>query len=359
MLKSTFSGIRIAAIACAVPTKTISSEVTYKKFGKEFTEKTEKTIGIKSIRKSVKKQIASDLGYVAAERIIEQKNIDRSTIGVIVYVTQSPDYNIPATSCVLHKRLGLPIDCAAVDVNNGCPGFVYGVQIICSMLNSLSCERALLIVGDSVDKKDTEKFIPVPFGDGTGAALFEKCSDAPTIEVSLRTDGSRYLSLITPFGGLRGLTYTEEELKVGYRRCNYALMNGIDVFNFSITDVPEHINQFVKEQGRTISDYDCVALHQPNLFMIKQIVKKIGAKDENVPISLDRFGNTNGGSIPLTLVDRYGNMRGGGISVLMSGFGVGLMWGIVSAEILIDDIFPMIFSDDYFEDPELDTKEYD
>ena len=363
MLKSTFDDIRITAVACATPEQEVSAEELYKEHGQELTDKIRKTVAVECVRRSIKKQISSDLGYVAANEILRKYNIDPATVGLLVYVTQSPDYRVPATSCILHKRLGLHYDCATVDINNGCAGFVYGAHVVCSMLASLNTSRALLIVGDASTKlfDDTwyKKRISVPFGDGTTASLFEKQGSAEPIEIALRTNGGGYHSLITYLGAYRGLTYSEDELKIGNRSCTHALMNGVDVFNFSITDVPKQINEFVKEQGKAISDYDCVVLHQPNLYMIKQITKKIGADPDKVLISLGKYGNTSGASIPLTLVDRYGPMSGGGINALMCGFGVGLMWGTMSAKIAIDDILPMIYSDDYYEDPELDLREYD
>ena len=364
MLVSVFNGIKIDAIACAVPANEVLAETIYREHGQELTDKIKKTVAVHSIRRSVRKQIASDLGYVAAKRIMDQKSIDPAGVGVLVFATQTPDYPHPPTSDILHKRLGLSFDCAAIDVNNGCAGFVYGAQVTCAMLQSFNCGYALLIVGDTSNPKNEnkefmDKRVSVPFGDGTAAILFKKDGGPHKIECSLNSNGNGYHSLIKFYGGYRGETYTESELALGNRNKGYPLMNGVEVFNFSITDVPKHINGFLEYQRKTVNDYDCVVLHQPNLFMIKQIAKKIGADIEKVPISLDRYGNTSGASIPLTLVDKYGGYAASRINALMCGFGVGLSWGTMSAEIDTDDILPMIYSDDYFEDPMLDLYEYD
>jgi len=365
MLVSTFNGISIDAIACAVPKQEETSEKIYKKHGQEYTEKIKKTIAVNTIRKSIKKQISSDLGFIAAQKILNYKNINPTDIGIMVYVTQTPDYQIPATSCILHKRLGLSIDCATIDVNNGCAGFVYGTHVICSMLNSINCNYALLINGDTsspkkIIKECLKKRISVPFGDGTTAVLFKKSNINDLIQITLRTNGNGYHSLILyGGGGYRVKTYTTKEKKVGYKNINYPLMNGIDVFNFTITDVPTQVNEFLSYQNMSISDYDCIVLHQPNLYMIKQIAKKINADMEKIPISLYKYGNTSGASIPLTLVDKYGDTNNGIVKTLMCGFGVGLYWGTMSVNINTSDILPMIYSDDYFIDPQIDNYVYD
>jgi len=363
MLISTFKNIEISAISCAVPEQEVSAAKVYKEHRQEYTEKIKKTIAVDSIRRSVKKQISSDLGYIAAKKIIEDNQIDPLSIGILVYVTQSPDYRLPATSCILHKRLGLSIDCATVDVNNGCAGFVYGAHIICSMLNTLNCKNALLIIGDTTSPKKRYKEyygnrVSVPFGDATASVLFSKKDTDGQIDISLRTNGNGYKSIIEYNGAYRSRTYTSSEMNVGYKKYRYCLINGIDVFNFSISDVPNHINEFIAFQNKTVSDYDCIVLHQPNLLMIKQIIKKIGADMDKVPISLSRYGNTSGASIPLTLVDRYGKNKCGIIKTLFCGFGVGLLWGTMSAKIDTRVIKPMIFSDKYYVDPDLDTYEY-
>jgi len=363
MLTSKFNGIRIAAIACAVPKKEVTAEFIYKRHGQTLTEKMKNTIGVNTVRQSIKKQISSDLGYVAAKKILHEKSINPKDIGILIFVTQSPDYSIPATSCILHKRLGLHDDCATVDINNGCAGFVYGTHVICSMLSCLNCEHALLINGDTATSKKTskdylKKRVSVPFGDGTTAVLFSKSKSSDIIDITLRTNGNGYSSLIN-YDGLRRLTYSSEELNIGHKNIRFPLMNGIEVFNFSITDVPMQIIEFINTQNKSINDYDCIILHQPNLYMIKQIVKKIGADIDKVPVSLYKYGNTSGASIPLTLVDKYGDINDGEVNSLMCGFGVGLYWGTMSASIKLIDILPMIYSDDYFIDPQLDYYQYD
>ena len=360
MLKSRFNGIRIAAISAAVPANRITVEDLYQKFGQEIVDKTVQMIGVRESRQSVKKQIASDLGFTAAREIFEKKKVDPASVGLLLVVTQTPDYHVPATAFVLHKRLGLSQNCAAFDINLGCSGFVYGMQTACALLQSMNCERALCIVGDTSSKlgSSENRASSLLFGDGTAAVLLEKDSEASPIEIAMRSDGSRYPAIIVPYGAFRSATYTEEELSIGNRAERFPLMSGTDVFAFSITDVVKLIREFLADRRESTQDYDCLALHQANLYMMKQIAKKLKASPDQLLVSIDRFGNTSGASIPLALVDRYGGQRMGGIQALMSGFGVGLSWAVMSAALNTEDIFPMIYSDDYYEDTLMDAQSY-
>lgn len=358
MLKTVFQGIQIAAVATAVPTTEVTAADMYEKFGKEIVDKTIRMIGVTASRQSKKKQISSDLGFVAAEQILREKGIDPATIGVLIVITQTPDYRVPSTAFILQKRLGIPQDCAVFDMNLGCSGFIYGMHVACSMLQNLNCQRALCIVGDTSSKlgSSESRSSSLLFGDGTSAILLEKSEDAPALEFALRSDGNRYPAIIVPYGEFRSATYTEEELREGYRGERFPLMDGTGVFTFSIQDVTKLMNEFLTQRGEEISEYNCVVLHQANLYMMKQIAKKIKAKPEQLLVSIDRFGNTSGASIPLTLVDRYGQEEQGEINALMSGFGVGLSWGVMSAKIRKENILPMIYSDDYYQNVDSDLQ---
>lgn len=359
MLTSTFTGLRIAGMAAAVPSYEITAEEMYARYGKEIVDKTIKMVGVKKSRKSVPQQLSSDLGYEAAQAIIKEKKICLDTIGVLLYITQTPDYKVPSSAMILHKRLGLSQDCSAMDINLGCSGFVYGLHTICAILQSLSCQRGLLIVGDVSSKLSTpdNRASSLLFGDGSAAVVVEKADSAP-MHFALRSDGTRYPAIIVPGGGFRAMTYSSEELSKGHRDYPYPLMDGMGVFNFSIQDVPALIKEFLAVQGTSLADYDCLALHQANLYIMKQIAKKLKALPGQLLVSVDQYGNTSGASIPITLVDHYGKDSAGKIRILMSGFGVGLSWGVASFEMDLNNILPMVVSDDYYEPIEIDTQEY-
>lgn len=351
-----YEHIKISAVASAVPTEVVKADDYKEKFGEEQVEKFKSMVGVCEYRKTKEHQTASDLGYVAAEKIISEKQIKREDIGALIFAAHSTDYRRPATACVLHKRLGLSKECAAFDVSLGCSAFVYGTQIICSMIASSDIKKALLVVGESMTKmvNPEDSSCAMLFGDAGSAILFEKTEENESIKVLLRTDGNGYRAIIAPAGGFRNLSPTEEvmEWKDGNKRTLYnTYMSGTDVFSFTISDVPRAIRDFFDKTATSVEDYDCFAMHQANRYIHKQLAKKLRIPIEKMPLCLERYGNTSAPAIPLTLSDAYGrDYENRKMLILMCGFGVGLSWGVVSAHLHTEDIFGVIETDDYFEE---------
>ena len=348
-----FKNIKISAIASAVPCEVVKVDSFKPRFGDEAVDKFTAMTGVKQFRRTKEHQTASDLGYVAAEEIIKRKNIDRSEIGALVFIAHSTDYRRPATACVLHKRLGLSKECAAYDVSLGCSAFVYGVQIICSMMQCSDISRALLIVGETLTKmvNENDRSTAMLFGDGASAILFEKTEENSEISALVRSDGNGYKAIIAPAGGFRNLNASDKPIiwADGNERTLYNTnMNGTDVFAFTISDVPKAIKDFLKRTNTGIDDYDCFAFHQANRLIHKQLSKKLKINMDKMPLCLDKYGNTSAPAIPLLLSDKYGNTEGLTLNTMMCGFGVGLSWGVASARINTDDIYPVIETDDYF-----------
>jgi len=213
-------------------------------------------------------------------------------------------------------------------------------------------DKALLVVAETVSKNvyPKDRSVAAMFGDAGSAILLEK-NESSSIQGLLRTDGKRYRAIIMPAGGSRNPFPSSEPMlwPDGNERTlfnNY--MNGMDVFNFTITEVPLAIKDFLSHTHTDVSDYDSFVLHQANLFISKQIARKLRIPTEKMPISLDRFGNTSAPSIPLTLCDAYCNSTEGVLRTLMCGYGVGLSWGVVSAPIDTEDILPVFDTDEYF-----------
>lgn len=351
-----YEHIKISAVASAVPAQTVRADDFKEVFGKEQVDKFKDMVGVREYRKTREHQTASDLGFAAAEKIIQEKKIDREEIGALVFASHAPDYRRPATACVLHKRLGLSKECAAFDIGLGCSAFVYGVQVICSLLQNSDIEKALLIVGETMTKtvNPKDKATAMLFGDGGSAVLFEKTEEKSSINILLRTDGTGYKSIIIPAGGFRNLSPDKDAMiwKDGNSRTLYnAYMNGTDVFSFTISDIPRTIKDFFEKTGTCVENYDCFAMHQANKYIHKQLAKKLKIPMEKMPLSLDRYGNTSAPAVPLTMCDAYGrNMENREMNVLMSGFGVGLSWGVVSAKVNVMDIYEILETDDYFEE---------
>ena len=352
-----YKGLRISAIAAAVPTERISLESFYDEFGEESVKRFSEMTGVKEFRRTKPHQTASDLGYAAAERILTEKKIDRETIGALVFIAHSTDYRRPATACVLHKRLGLSKNCAAFDINLGCSAIVYGLQTVCSMMANSDIEKGLLIVGETLTKmvNPKDRAVNMLFGDGGAAILLEKTNDTQAqIMVSLKTDGNGYRSIIAPAGGFLNMDAPHEDMvwSDGNTRNLYnSYMNGTDVFSFTISDVPKTVKEFMAKTGTGPDDYDCFAFHQANQFIHKQLSKKLKIPMEKMPLCLDRFGNTSAPAAALTLCDAYGEDHSSTpVRTMLCCFGVGLSWGVASVEITPSDVYPIIETDEVFEE---------
>lgn len=349
MVVTQLQNIRISAIAAAVSNDWKSIE-ELSDDNPSMLKKFTKTTGIKGRYNAGLKQTTSDFCYAAAKKIIEEKKVDVNDIGVLVFVTQTPDYGIPATSCVLQQRLGLSKDCIAFDVNLGCSGFSYGVNIVSSLLQSSNSKKALLLAGDTSAKTRSQKKANkltnsdvLLFGDAGTATLIEIDENAEPINIISKTDGSGYKAIIAPYGGWRnpddpkGLDATE--------------MDEVAVFNFAITEVPELLKETMSISQKTPEDYDCLVLHQANLFIMKQVAKRAGFSMDKTLVSIDKFSNTSSSSLPLTLVNEYGKSNEDKIvRALMCGFGIGLSWSSVDCYINVNDILPLIHTDEYFVD---------
>ena len=353
MIKGIFEGLEISGVATAVPTRKVKNIDYIPTFGEDVVDKIIASTGVNESYHSIQEQTASDLAFEAAKHLLEKVNIDKDSIGFLVFICSHPDYVGPATAFVLHKRLELSEDCVPFDVNLNCSAFVYGLYIVSSMLNSGNTKRGLILIGDTTTKVvspfDTSRLL---FGDAGAAILVEKKETVVTpINIGLKADGTRFGAIISPGGGFRNPnpSHDMEVWKDGIRRSDYNLyMNGMDVFSFTMTDVPKLIREFMTEFNVTSNDIDALILHQANAFIIKHLVKKIGMTMDKVPISLDRYGNVSGVSIPLTLCDAYGYMSGQTKRLMFSGFGVGLSWGVATLTLNTDVVLPIIHTDECY-----------
>lgn len=223
------------------------------------------------------------------------------------------------------------------------------------MMSNSDISKALLIVGDTAAKttnpEDRASIMLV--GDASVAVLLEKTSHADPLISLVRSDGTGYRYLIVPGGGYRNLNASREVVVCpdgNKRSLHNSFMQGTSVFTFTISDVPKLIRDYLELTQTTVENYDCFAFHQANLYILRQIAKKLKIPVEKMPISLDRFGNTSGASPALTLCNTYGNKENQEIKTILCGFGVGLSWGITSVLINTSDILPIIEDDTYFEE---------
>lgn len=336
--------VEIKGISCAVPECIVKNEMYTPIFGKEKVQKFINMTGVKTRHVAIDEQCTSDLCYVAAKKLMEKLNWEASSIDALILITQTPDYAVPATACVLQYRLGLSEDCIAYDVNLGCSGYVYGLWQAATMISTQNINRVLLLVGDTSNFgiNPTDSGTAMIFGDGGTATALER-SEGKEIKYFLKTKGSGYKCIMVPAGHSRSRGKRSNS-------SDYELaMNGADIFNFAITDVQKGLSDFMSKYSIDKNNIDMYVFHQANLFILKHLSNKLGIPMGKVPISIDRYGNTSGESIPLTLVDTFGEGKSDDtVKLIMCGFGVGLSYGGICLEMKKSACIPMIYTNYYF-----------
>lgn len=355
MLLSSYQNIDIIGMSVAVPTERVPVSSFIKTFGEEVVDGFVNMTGVESISRAKPEQTASDLGYEAAKDAIDKSNVDKNDIGILIFITQKPDFRVPSTAFLIHKRLGLSESCNCFDINLACSGFVYSLQTACAMLKNSEAKNALVITGDTTMRtlSPLDRSMIMLFGDSGTATLIEKSETKHQVNFAFRTDGKRFKSIVTPAGAYRSQNpplepvLWQDEIERSYYDTQ---MKGMDVFGFSISDVPRLMKQFMKELNVTSEDYDIFAFHQANKYMLKKIASKIKAPFEKVPISLDKFGNNSSNSVPLVLADHFGNESNKTMRVFMSGFGAGLSWACCDTVLDVNTINPLVFTDNYYKE---------
>lgn len=353
-----FKNIKIAGIAATVPGNCVKTESYKSIFGDEEVEKFMMLTGVRASHRTTEHQTCSDLGYVAAKKLLKKKGVSPEEIGAVFFVSHSPDYRRPSTAFILQYRLGIPHEAVCYDISLGCSSLVNGMQAASSILQTCpEINKALLFVGDTAGKSVNmnDRSSAMLFGEAGAVMLLEKTdSEDDKVNLLLRSDGSGFKYMIVPGGGFRYLHAPEEPVMCedgNPRSLHNSFIQGTSVFTFTIFDVPRLIKDFWIKTDTTVEDYDCYAFHQANLSILKQVAKKTKIPLEKLPITLDRYGNTSGASAIISLCDRYGsNENGETIKVMTCGFGIGLSWGCASFEINTNDIIPIMEDDTVFEE---------
>ena len=329
-----FKNVRIAGIAAGVPKNVVRNDgdsVQSKDYDAEaFVELT----GVKERRFS-NHLTTSDLCCEAAEQLIADLNWNKDEIDAIYFVSQTADYILPATSCILQDRLGLSKECFALDISLGCSGWVYGLSTAAAMVTNGQVKKALLMVGDAKGRIKVAPLGDPLFGHAGTVTAIEYVEGNEGLKFHLGTDGSGFDAIIQVVGGSRNpITHEALELKEveGKMRCDLQTrMKGMDVFAFGITTAPKSIKKLAKQFEFDYLDADYFVFHQANMKMNNQIVKKLKLDPEKVPSCMLHFGNTSSASIPLTIVTQLkGKIEDKPTKFICCGFGVGLSWGTVA-----------------------------
>lgn len=341
-----FKNVRIAGISAGVP-NTIADNLhptTDDAISTEYSpEDFVKATGVKERRVGFE-LTTSDLCYAAAERLIADLGWDKQEIEAIIFVSQTPDYILPATACILQDRLGLSKECYAADLSLGCSGWVYGLSSIAALVASGSIRKALLLVGDA--KKRAASLRDPLFGQAGTVTAVEFAEGANGFKFHFGTDGSGFDAIITPDGGSRNQVSTDtfklEDVEGRQLHRMQTRMKGMDVFSFGIRTVPKSVKSLAEHFGFDYLEADWFVFHQANLKMNNMIAKKLKLPAEKVPSSMYHFGNTNGASIPMTIVaELKGKCEDKPTSFVCCGFGVGLSWGTVAFQtdrLIISDL---------------------
>lgn len=329
-----YVGIGITAMAGAIPSRIINNFEYTDYFPADQVKEVVNKVGVFERRFADNETCSSDLCYAAAEKLIADNNIDKNEIDLLVFLSQTPDYRMPATSICLQERLDLPHSCIAFDISMGCAGFEYALAVVYGMMQGGKIRKALILDGETRSKVYSPKdrrsaFI---FGDGGIAALVEKDEKFGRSWFSLNSDGSRYDLIMIPAGGYRNPSSVEtlrEKVVDEYgniRNDEQGYMRGGDVFNFVIREIPRDIKKTLELSGVTKKQIDYIVFHQANNFINSYIAKKMKLDTNKIPHTIEKFGNTSSVSVPLTIVSELRGKLLGSKTLLLSAFGVGMSW---------------------------------
>lgn len=339
-----FNSIGVTALSACVPKNIIDNYKYTQYFNEDTVKQIVDKIGIFQRRFADENTCSSDLCFEAAEKLLTDNNINREEIDVLLFVSQTPDYRMPATSIILQNRLKLSKNVIAFDINLGCSGFLYGLSVAYSLLNSQrNIKKVLLLDGETRSKvySPKDRRTAFLFGDAGVAALIERNNKIKNSYFSLNSDGSLSDLIKINAGGYRNPSSIEtiqEKVVDEYgniRSDEQGYMNGADVFNFVIVEVPKDIKNLLTFAGKSIQDFDYFVFHQANDFINSYLAKKLKINNELIPSTIAKYGNTSSVSVPLTIVSELSNKMAGNKTLLLSAFGVGMTWA--TAIINFDD----------------------
>lgn len=332
-MRCTIQGVAVRAIAAALPAKRVDVIADLAPtFGAEEIAKIARSTGIRAFRQ-VENQTTSDLCVAAVRELEKRGSVDLKSVDALIFVTQTPDYLMPATGAVLQNTLGLPQSAITFDVNSGCAGYVHGLYLAASLIAGSGVQRVLVLAGDTSTRliHPEDRALRVLFGDAGSATLVEKDVSAKPMSFVMGTDGSGANHLMVPGRGFRDSQHPTPN-------SNCLHMDGIEVMNFGLREVPPTIDAVLEQHGWTKEQVDEYVLHQANAIMLQFITRKMGVPAAKVPVVMQETGNTGPASIPLAIAVRGAAQP----RTVLCGFGVGLTWGAVALDLGATQVFPPV-----------------
>ena len=321
----------IKHISYCLPEKTLTNEFLVRDFPEWTAAKVAEKIGVRTRHIVSENETALDMAVKAANLFFEEHEVERSSIDFILLCTQSPDYFLPTSACILQNLLKLPTHCGALDYNLGCSGFIYGLSLAKGLIVANIAKNVLLITSETYSKyiHPQDKNNRTIFGDAAAVTLISTGGDAEILNFSLGTDGSGYKNLIVKSGALRQPYKTN---KIDFDEANnpvsedYLYMNGTEIFSFTLEAVPRSVEETLKNNSLNKNEISLYILHQANKYMLDFLRKKMGIENDKFYYCLENFGNTVSSTIPIALKEaaKEGKLKG---HILLAGFGVGYSWG--------------------------------
>lgn len=325
--------VYIKDIAYYLPEKVVTNEDIVRDFPEWSVEKIASKVGVHQRHVAAADETAADLAVKAAQSLFKQGKCGPQEVDFVLFCTQSPDYFLPTSACIIQKRLGLRTDIGALDFNLGCSGYVYGLALAKGLVVSGVATHVLLLTGETYNKHlhPKDKGNRTIFGDAASATLVGTDGIAEIGNFSLGTDGSGAENLIIKSGGMRcpkrqdDLHFDENNNPLS---SDYLYMNGSEIFTFTLDNVPPLIADTLSRNEVEKDKVDLYVFHQANKYMLDFLRKKIKIVPERFYYCLSEYGNTVSNTIPIALVNA---MQEGviikGMKVLIAGFGVGYSWG--------------------------------
>ena len=327
-------------IATGLPEKVVQITEYKKFFETDAIRRIMKSTGVESVHIAEDKMCTSDYDVEIAKRLMEKIGLTGKDFDGIVFISQTPDYVVPATSVIMQDRLGLQKTSVAFDINYGCSGYVYGLYQAALLISSNSCNRVLVFSGDTQVRMihEEDRADRMVLGDGFAVTVVEKGSN--DMYFNINSDGSGYRYIIMEAGGFRNPKTSETAKPVTDSKGNiywpeYSYMDGMEIMNFALTEVPILINETLEYVGWAKDEVGVFAMHQANQLILQFLAKRLKISPEKMPIAMKDVGNTTSASVPLMLAQKHEELKNNDAlkKVVICGFGVGLSWGTVATDL--------------------------